>query len=274
MKRSIWLLFFLPLFILTGAPAYGGLINLSDLLIAGPCITPPDPNTPGVEAGFPAGCFSLQNQAPTTVLDNNGDPAPNTGVTPNGMAFSDMSSLTLTGSDGVFDIFGNPMTSYTQFATVITPTTPGITVQPDGTTFSGDLTFSWNYMTADAGSFYDPAGYILCPAAPGGFPSGQCGIYQLTSDLDALNPPDPSNPPNPPFPESGTTTVTLAPGDLFGAYVITADNLGGAGTIVFSDSIPPMSATPEPASFLLIGAGLLVLGGTRRKIRRATRKPE
>jgi hypothetical protein len=260
MKRSIWLLFFLPL-VLTGIPAYGGIINLMDLLSTGTCITPPDPSAIGAgQFGFPAGCWSLQNQAPDKVLDATGNAVPNTSPSPNGTAFEDMSSLTVTGSDGLVDMFGDSMSSFTEFTTLITADTPGVTDQGDGTTFSGDLTVNWRYTTVDAGSFYDPAGYIVCSAAPSGFPNGECGLFQLTSDYNALA--DPNAVPGP-YMESGSfTAYNLAPGDVFGAYVLTADNEGGAGTIVFSAALAP---TPEPASFLLIGGGLLVLGRARRQ---------
>jgi hypothetical protein len=161
------------------------------------------------------------------------------------------------------DEFGTPLSTLTQFTTLISDTTPGISLGVDGVTLSGDLTFNWLFTTADAGSLYDPAGYFVCPAAPTGFPGEICGLFQLTMDYDAVA--DLSSALPSPFAESGTVTVTLNPGDVFGGYVNTADNLGGAGTIVFSDV---SVSTPEPASFLLIGGGLLALGGAGRKARR------
>jgi hypothetical protein len=52
--------------------------------------------------------------------------------------------------------------------------------------------------------------------------------------------------------------------------VNTLDNANGAGTITFSDPLGPgtISDTPEPASFLLIGGGLLALGSAGQKARR------
>jgi PEP-CTERM motif-containing protein len=247
MNRNICLLLLAPAFVLTGLPAYGSDIYLQDLLQSGPCTTVSDPNTP-------AGCWTLQNL--------NSDGSIDSGANGTGMAGSD---LTVIGSDAsLVDEFGFSLSTLTQFTTLISDTTPGISLGVDGVTLSGDLTFNWLFTTADAGSLYDPAGYFVCPAAPTGFPGGICGLFQLTMDYDAVADFS-SNPQLPPFAESGTVTVTLNPGDVFGGYVNTADNLGGAGTIVFSDV---SVSTPEPASFLLIGGGLLALGGAGRKARR------
>jgi hypothetical protein len=266
MNRPIWLLLS-PLLVLTGMTARGDVINFRDLS-GGVCTTAPDPATPGAEFGSPAGCWNLQNR-------NSDD---TTGGYATGTGMMGLYDATVKGSDANFfdfsgniggpmmDEFGTPISTLTQFTTVISAATPGITLGLDDTTLSGDLTFNWRFTTADAGSFYDPAGYILCPASPTGFPSQACGLYQLTADMDAVNAPDPLNPDSP-FPESGTVTVTLAPGDVFGGYVLTADNVGGAGTIVFSDA-SPLAAVPEPATLLLIGGGLLALGGMGRKARR------
>jgi hypothetical protein len=266
MKRSIWLCLLSTLVVLTGVPAHAGVITLAGLLPGTTCNTAPDPNIPG-STGDPAGCWNLQNQ------NSDGTTGGAATGTAAGATIGDTTDITVTGSDAntfgagaiigpMVDAFGNPIGTVTQFTTVISQDTSGVTLGLDGLTYSGDLTFNWNYTTADAGSFYDPAGYFLCPAATTGFPSVVCGLVQLTSDIDALNPPDPLNPPVAPYAESGTVSVTLAPGDVFGAYVLTGDNFGGAGTITFSET------APEPASFLLIGGGLLALGGAGRKARR------
>jgi hypothetical protein len=256
MNRRIWLSLLSTLLLLTGVPASADTINMQSLLSAGACTTAPDPNTPGAEFGFPAGCWTLQNRNSDGTV----------GGAASGTALTGSGGITVTGSDAnLVDSFGTPISTLTQFTTVISDTTPGVTMAPDGISLSGDLTFNWLFTTEDAGSFYDPAGYFLCSATPTGYPSNICGLYQLTSDLDALNPPDPLNPPFSPFAESGTVTVTLAPGDVFGAYVLTQDNMGGAGTITFSDQMVP---SPEPASFLLIGGGFMGLGWAGRKARR------
>ena len=256
MNRRIWLSLLSTLLFLAVVPASADTINVQSLLSAGACTTAPDPNTPGAEFGSPAGCWSLQNRNSDGTV----------GGAANGTALTGPGAITVTGSDAnLFDSFGTPISTLTQFTTVISDTTPGVTMAPDGITLSGDLTFNWLFTTQDAGSFYDPAGYFLCSATQTGYPSNICGLYQLTSDLDALNPPDPLNQPLPPYAESGTVTVTLAPGDVFGAYVLSQDNMGGAGTITFSD---PMVPSPEPATFLLIGGGFMGLSGIGRKARR------
>jgi hypothetical protein len=257
-----------PLLLLAGLqPATAGIITLQDLSPGVGCATPPDPDTPGNEFGFPAGCWTLQN------LNADGT----SGGYATGNYFSGPGYIGVNGSDAnilnddqisysgpMVDSFGGAIGTFTQFTTVITQDTPGVTYDEATLTWSGDFTFNWLFTTQDAGSFYDPAGYLLCPAAPGGFPSNQCGTYQLTADVDAFFPQDPLNPPSSPFAESGQTTVTLAPGDAFGLYVLTLDNANGAGTIVLSDVATP---TPEPASLLMIGCGLIAIG-IRRKSRR------
>jgi hypothetical protein len=274
MRRNIWLFLLSPLLVLTGVPANAGSINLTDLLSVGTCITPPDPNTPG-DAGLPAGCWTLQNQ-------NSSDPGA-TGVANGTGAW--LSDLTVVGSDAnIYDPLSfAPISTTTMFTTVISASTPGVTLDAlDGTTYSGDLTFNWNYATLDAGSFWDPAGFVLLPASTNNHPNALSGFVLLTSDYDATNPPDgllnpptacldANNNPCPGYAESGSFTVTLAPGDVFGAYVQTLDNQNGAGQITFSNVV---AATPEPASFLLIGTGLLFLGGARRKAQRRRRQEE
>lgn len=249
----------LPLLILgLSLPSRAGIIRMQDFTPGIACATDPDPS-PGNEFGTPAGCWTLRNFNSDGTMNGAANGAALNGVV--GVTGSDTNTFDNLGSviGPMVDISGAPIGTLTQFTTVIGETTPGIT---DG---SGDLTFNWFFSTADAGSFYDPAGYVLCPAAPTGFPSSTCGFVQLTTDLDAFNPPDPLNPPSPPFPESGQVTLTLSPGDVFGLYVQTADNVGGPGTIMFAD---PAGPAPEPASLLLIGGGLIAIGGARRKARK------
>jgi hypothetical protein len=259
-SRFIVGIFLAALGAFSGSPASGGVISLRDLLSRGTCVNAPDPDTPGAELGTPAGCWDLKNRNSDETV----------GGAATGFGIVGLNDATVTGSDAnMFDdlggIFGpmlapwgSPISTLTQFTTVIGESTPGITLGLDGITLSGELTFDWRFTTLDAGSYYDPAGYVLCPAAPSGYPSEMCGLFQLTTDLDALNEPNPLNSTSP-YPESGRVTVTLAPGDVFGAYVLTPDNVGGAGTIVFSDPVAPASA-PEPACFLLMGGGLLAMG--------------
>jgi hypothetical protein len=251
-----------------GMPNGGALFNSS----TGPCSTQPDPNTNA--PGFPAGCGPGLDPALLGV-DGSGDGLSQPGIDP----------------------YGTPFSTTTFFTTVITGNNPGLTDQGDGITYAGDLSFTWTFTTLDAGSFYDQAGYYVCF---GGF-SGSCSTTELTMNFDSLangfqgaslnpdgslntgpctTPPDPTtDTPGIPagcsdpstFPaqgtgnlETGTATVFgLTAGDIFGAYVLSLDNANGAGTITFAG--PAATVTPEPASFLLIGGGLLVLGGAWRK---------
>jgi hypothetical protein len=226
---------------------------------------------------FP-GAWTLQS---TNFLDPLGDGS----ILGSGIAGP--SNLTLTGSDCVDPAsptvacaFGDPsgfganIATFTQFTTVITDAT------------AGDLTFNWNYTTADAGSYYDPAGYTVCPATSG---TPVCQTLQLTMDFDGLglsgsslpvglfggifdplansafNPSDGTFtlPDAPNFAESGMVSVFgLSAGDTFGVWVA-SNNQFGAAQITLSDVAPTL--TPEPASFLLIGGGLLALGWAGRK---------
>jgi hypothetical protein len=268
-KVPVWLslrtarLCVLPLLMLNlSLPSSAGVIQIQDFTPGLACVTQPD-NTPGNEFGAPGGCWTLRNRNSDGTVDSPANGAPVSGAV--GVTGSDANSFDGYGAvvGPMVDLTGAPIGTLTQFTTVIGESTPGMTT--DGLTWSGELTFNWFFTTQDAGSYYDPAGYVLCPAAPTGFPSNICGFVQLTSDLDAFNPPDPSNPPSPPFPESGQVTLTLAPGDVFGLYVQTADNVGGPGTIMFAD---PAGPAPEPATLLLIGTGLIAIGGIRRKARK------
>jgi len=305
MKRNIWLFLLSPLLVLTGVPANASSINLTDMLSAGTCMTPPDPNTPGLESGFPGGCWTLQNQNGDgtfggvgqtaasgngsllnglTVIGSDVNTVDDFGIPNGGPLFSpdsinggfDPALLQADYSGSGFDPYGTSYYTTTLFTTVITGDNPGLTDQGDGITFSGDLTFTWTFTTFDAGSFYDQAGYLYCPATSG-IPT--CQQIPLTMNFDALTNtalnqdfttnttgPFPDQPSG--YMETGTVTaVNLSAGDTFGAYVLSLDNANGAATIAFSGPAAS-SPTPEPASFLLIGGGLLALGWAGRKARR------
>jgi hypothetical protein len=218
MKRNIWLFLLSPLLVLTGVPAHAGSINLTDMLsAAGTCLTPPDPGTPGLESGLPAGCWTLQNQNSDgsfggvgqtlangtgdllnglTVIGSDVNTGDGIGIPNDGALFSpdpinggfDPALLGVDGSgDGLsspgFDPYGTPYSTFTQFTTVITASNPGLTTQSDGITVAGDLTFTWTFTTLDAGSFYDQAGYIYCPSTSS---NPTCQQVPLTMNFDAL----------------------------------------------------------------------------------------
>jgi hypothetical protein len=348
MKRNIWLFLLSPLLVLTGVPANADLINFTDLLSSTWTLQNVNSGPLLDASGNPILLLDANNHP---ILDAFGNPIPLLDINSNGTASLSGGSATVTGSDvntadqfgvptggplfnsnftGGFDPallgvdglsgdgtgtdpYGNPLGTFTQFSTVISGATPGVTLQTDGTS-SGDLTFNWNYTTLDGGSFYDPAGYFQCAPVPRtGFPSGGCALFPLTMSYDsfagfvpspsegvpggsgaaldpttgaviyafnldgtvntAFNPPTPcvsaiGMPPCAGYAETGTATVTLLAGDTFGAYVLSLDNANGAGTVTFS------SPTPEPASFLLIGGGLLALGVAGRKKTRRRRQEE
>jgi hypothetical protein len=222
-----------------GRPASAGIISLQDLIAAGPW-TLQNLNFDGTSDGAATGA--------SFTADGTGS----IGVTGSDANTFDFTTGAIVGP--MVDDTGTPIGTLTQYTTVITDGTPGLTPGADGVSLSGDLTFNWLFTTLDLGSLNDPAGYFLCPASIGGFPGGQCGLFQLTTDLDAINQ------------ESGQITLALSPGDVFGLFVSTPDNVGGAGTILFSADTSTALA-PEPASLFLIGGGLLAIGAARRKAR-------
>lgn len=98
----------------------------------------------------------------------------------------------------------------------------------------GLLSFNWSYRTADINPFQDPFGFVLNGA-----------FTQLTTDNMNLKE------------QSGTFSVTLAQGDIFGFGINTTDNALGRGSATISDFATPV---PEPVSTLgmLIGVGAML----------------
>jgi len=201
------------------------------------------------------------------------------------------------------DLYGTPFSTTTLFTTVISDATSGdltfnwsystldagsfydqagyywcqaaLTGFPGGGCALYQLTMSYDALggfvpsndQTDANPLGIPgafggSGAALDPLNGGGF------LYAYNTDgtlNTAFTPPtaclDASGNACPGYKETGSATVFgLSAGDTFGAYVLSQDNANGAGTISFSPT-----PTPEPASFLLIGGGLLVLGGAWRK---------
>ncbi len=100
-----------------------------------------------------------------------------------------------------------------------------------------NLWFYWVYQTSDCcGPSWDPAGYYLN------------GSYiQLSNDSG-------------PDLQSGMVTIaSLSPGDSFGFYVYTVDDIEGPASL-------KITGVPEPGTFALLGVGGLAL-----LVRRASR---
>ncbi|MCV0401974.1 MAG: DUF5089 domain-containing protein [Nitrosopumilus sp.] len=70
----------------------------------------------------------------------------------------------------------------------------------------GDISFDWTYKTLDFSPFWDPAGYLVNGA-----------FIQLSDNAGLTS-------------QTGSTTVTVSDGDVFGFRVHTVDNIFGEGS--------------------------------------------
>jgi len=104
----------------------------------------------------------------------------------------------------------------------------------------GAFEFYWRFETEDEdGPEFDPFGYYL---------NGD--LLQLTDDEgDSV--------------QFGFTSVILAPGDRFGFYTDATDGCCGPSHTAISGD--PIGEVPEPATPLLIAAGLSAVGLLRRR---------
>jgi hypothetical protein len=94
------------------------------------------------------------------------------------------------------------------------------------------VTFNWRYSTKDTFSLWDPAGYVIG--------SGPNAVYTQLSDSQLSS--------------TGSQTLSLSKGQIFGFYVNTTDSTGGAGSLNVSNlSISPV---PEPEAYGMMLAGL------------------
>jgi len=107
------------------------------------------------------------------------------------------------------------------------------------------ISFSWTYASEDCcGSVWDPAGYVLNGV-----------LNQLSVDnRTGLG-------------SSGTASVAVAAGDVFGWYVFTPDSEQGPG--VLSVAVDSVGVVPEPTGLALLLAGIGAFGliGFRRRQR-------
>lgn len=120
-----------------------------------------------------------------------------------------------------------------QFFTITAPT-------------SGPISFKWNYVSNDVnGSLFDPFGYVLN------------GVFtQLTTNVFKGG-----------THQSGTVTVFVNKGDVFGFDQQSTDSILGSGVTTISAFDAPV---PEPISIVVFG-GLVAGGGllARRRMAKA-----
>lgn len=106
--------------------------------------------------------------------------------------------------------------------------------------------FTVDYTSNDArGHTADPAGYILNGVT-----------HQITFDGAFGG--------GPPFVGDFSSVISLAPGDVFGFYVNSTDNLGGAASIRVELRA---EVVPEPATWALMIGGFGMAGATLRRRR-------
>ena len=153
-----------------------------------------------------------------------------------------LATVQTNGGNGWFDASGAPA-SVTLWGSDSDQGTQIITlVTWNITTPESNLWFFWHYKTWDVvGPFYDRAGYYLN------------GSYvQLTNDSG-------------PNSQHGLVIIpSLSPGDVFGFYVDSIDDLFGAAQISIS-----ASAIPEPATWTLLALGSVALLVRRKLTSRA-----
>ena len=119
-------------------------------------------------------------------------------------------------------------------------------------TATGTLSFDWNYTTTEANSFWDPFGYELNGA-----------VTRLTTNGVGAG----SN-------QSGSVSIAVNAGDIFGFRQTTRDNqFGSASTTISNFSAPSVvtSPVPVPPSFGLFGfalGGLVMMQRRDKKLSR------
>ncbi len=158
------------------------------------------------------------------VLNNTSGPIGDERSGANGDVTGSFPAFTLSGSDGRQQ--DGYITTYTD-------------------TFSSDATinFDFTYLSGDSGGAqYDPAGYLVNDV-----------FTQLSPAVDKAY-----------APFSGSVTVSVLAGDLFGFYVRTNDNIGGRALLTVNANVIP-SAVPVPAALPLMASVLGIFGIARRR---------
>jgi hypothetical protein len=155
-------------------------------------------------------------------------------------------TTTLNNSNGSVDTTGAP-TSITILGSDNGSGLPGDTDFTIPVPASGTISFDWDYLTNDSGGpFFDVFGYLL---------NGT--FVQLTDDLGGLS-------------QSGTTSVPVNAGDVFGFRVNSFDNDFGPAQATISNFDGPGAtngpAIPEPTSLALFGM-MALAGGAYYRLR-------
>lgn len=128
------------------------------------------------------------------------------------------------------------------------------------------VSFSWGYKTEDQGGsspdFYpgfDPAGFFV--GALPDMPS-DTGVVGLSTPSDISGGVGAEM-------QGGTASFDVMPGQKFGFFVYSEDNLFGGAELTISDFSAPLPASsplpvPEPESIALLALGFLGIAATRK----------